>query len=189
MITNIVNFAKRLISLPSCFAVALTALSVVAGLANNIAHATSTLSEDVANVQRRCNLNQGIACAALGLLYEVGHGVDQNLATAKQLYQKGCSLDDGLSCAFLGLLYVQGRGVDQDLATAKQLYQKGCNLNIWLSCRWLGQIYLQQIANHLNNAEHIASQDIKDIAKAKQFFQEACRLEDKASCEMANKLP
>ena len=48
--------------------------------------------------QKACNLNNGLACSALGVLYDAGHGVRQNLQTAKEYYGKACDLGLQISC-------------------------------------------------------------------------------------------
>ncbi len=48
--------------------------------------------------QKACDLNKGLGCSSLGLLYENGYGVKQNCRKAKQLYQKACSLGISFGC-------------------------------------------------------------------------------------------
>jgi TPR repeat protein len=59
---------------------------------------------------------------ALGILYQRGHGVSQNVKKAIRLYLKAA--DQGYSKAHhnLGLAYAEGTGVDQDFKKAAQHY-------------------------------------------------------------------
>lgn len=69
----------------------------------------ATTSSELDKIQEICNdnssNNNGLACRILGIMYQKGNGVTQDLAKAEDLYQKGCDLDDGLACAFLGGMY------------------------------------------------------------------------------------
>jgi len=42
--------------------------------------------------QEACNLNNGLGCSNLGLVYSNGQGVRQNYQTAKEYYGKACNL-------------------------------------------------------------------------------------------------
>ncbi|MBB3570546.1 tetratricopeptide repeat protein [Rhizobium sp. BK491] len=60
----------------------------------------------------------------LGLLYETGHGVEQNFDTAQSWYRKAA--EQGLASAqnTLGAMYANGRGVAKDDVQAEELYRK-----------------------------------------------------------------
>lgn len=61
-------------------------------------------------------------------MYAQGHGVEQDFAKAKELYEKACDLNNGASFINLGILYEKGNGVAQNYTKAGELYQKACSL-------------------------------------------------------------
>ena len=86
--------------------------------ANNIDLCTTKLNaglytEAVPYCEKACNLNNGLRCGLLGVLYAVGQGVRQNYQQAKTYYEKACNLNEGLGCSGLGFLYAEGQGVRQ----------------------------------------------------------------------------
>ena len=81
--------------------------------------------------QEACsNLNNGLGCNNLGLLYE--HGQDYQLA--KIYYEKACNLNSGIGCSNLGFLYNNGLGVRQNYQTAKEYHGKACDLGEQKGC-------------------------------------------------------
>jgi len=63
----------------------------------------------------------------LGLTYEIGHGVGQNYAKAREWYEKAADKGEGIAMANLGVLYTNGEGVTQDYAKAREWYEKAVN--------------------------------------------------------------
>ena len=80
--------------------------------------------------QEACNLNNGLGCNNLGLLYE--HG--QDYLQAKIYYEKACNLNSGIGCSDLGFLYNNGLGVRQNYQTAKEYHGKACDLGDQVGC-------------------------------------------------------
>ena len=58
--------------------------------------------------EKGCNLNEGIACYNLGILYEAGIGVRQNKSKAKEFFGKLCDLGDQQGCDNYRKLNEQG---------------------------------------------------------------------------------
>ena len=48
--------------------------------------------------QEACNLNEGLGCFNLGVLYTKGLGVRQNFQTAKEYYGKACDSGEQEGC-------------------------------------------------------------------------------------------
>jgi TPR repeat protein len=69
---------------------------------------------------------QGNALAQnnLGLLYDLGDGVPQDYAVARQWYEQSAAQNHAAAQFNLGLLYANGHGVPQDYAMARQWYEK-----------------------------------------------------------------
>lgn len=173
MVTIIVNFAKRHItlSIALCLTSALIsiALAAIAGLNNDAVDKY----EDVAKAQKSCHLKNGEACFTLGEVYLYKYHLtedDQNLAKATQAYQKGCDLNNGLSCAMSGFLNLNGTSTSKE--AAKDLLQKGCDLNSAYGCTYLGFMY--------STGQGVE----EDLVKARQLLQKGCMLNEGAGCFM-----
>ena len=91
-------------------------------------------TEAVPYCEKACNLNNGLICGVLGILYAEGQGVRQNYQQAKTYYEKACNLNEGLGCSGLGFLYAEGQGVRQSKRTAKEYFGKACDLGVQLGC-------------------------------------------------------
>jgi hypothetical protein len=63
----------------------------------------------------------------LGTTYEIGHGVGQNYAKAREWYEKAAAKDDANVMFSLGALYDKGQGVAQDYAKAREWYEKAAD--------------------------------------------------------------
>ena len=57
-------------------------------------------------------------------MYEDGHGVPQDYAKAKEMYEKGAELGDVDCMCNLGILYYEGKGVEKDVNKAVELYRQ-----------------------------------------------------------------
>ena len=107
--------------------------------ANNIDLCTTKFNaglytEAVPYCEKACNLNNGLICGVLGILYDEGQGVKQNYQQAKTYYEKACNLNEGLGCSGLGFLYAEGQGVRQSKRTAKEYFGKTCDLGYQQGC-------------------------------------------------------
>jgi TPR repeat protein len=63
----------------------------------------------------------------LGNLYDDGHGVAQDFAKARELYEKAADKGSAEAMFNLGMLYDYGYGVAQDLAKAREWYEKAAD--------------------------------------------------------------
>ncbi|RVZ29170.1 tetratricopeptide repeat protein [Helicobacter pylori] len=87
--------------------------------------------------EKACGLNNGGGCGALGMLYEDGQGVGEDLIKAAYFYSKACELKDGLGCGSLGYLYENDQGVEKNLTKADQYISKACKLGDQEACEVL----------------------------------------------------
>ncbi|WQW25291.1 sel1 repeat family protein [Helicobacter pylori] len=51
--------------------------------------------------EKACNLNYGLGCGALAMLYINGQGVEKNLIKADQYISKACKLGNQKACEIL----------------------------------------------------------------------------------------
>ena len=58
--------------------------------------------------EKACNLNNGVICFGLGVLYSFGCGVRQNKRTAKEYFGKACDLGVQSGCDIYRELNEQG---------------------------------------------------------------------------------
>jgi TPR repeat protein len=58
------------------------------------------------------------------LLEQGGKNLAQNVARAKECYEKAAAQANARASAYLGLLYEQGKGMAKDLEKAKECYRK-----------------------------------------------------------------
>jgi hypothetical protein len=63
----------------------------------------------------------------LGLLYNLGDGVVQDYAKAREWYEKAAYKDEATAMSNLGVLYANGQGVAQDYAKAREWYEKAAD--------------------------------------------------------------
>ena len=92
-------------------------------------------SQDVQRLyERGCAEADMVACNILGLLYEAGEGIPQNLARAAELYERACEGGELGGCTNLALMYQAGAGVAQDALRAASLYQRACDGGEMLGC-------------------------------------------------------
>lgn len=133
-------------------------------------YATYQYSDALPFCQKSCDLDYGVGCGALGLLYANGFGVRQDYQQAKTFFEKACSLNDGVGCFGLGELYRNGHGVRQDYQQAKTYYEKACGLNLGLGCNNVGALYDTGNGGRL------------DYQQAKTYYEKACSLSFGQSC-------
>jgi TPR repeat protein len=76
----------------------------------------------------------GMACSALGDMYQSGRGVTQDSARARALYQQGCDAGYMMGCYNLGYMYETGEGVTKDTARAANLIQQACDGGLERAC-------------------------------------------------------
>ncbi len=73
-----------------------------------------TPEEEFGKLQRRADGGDAIAIGLMGLLYEKGDRVEQNMEMAIQLYSRAARLGRPECHYRLGIMFKQGQGVEQD---------------------------------------------------------------------------
>lgn len=101
----------------------------------------------------------------VGLAYEEGEGVQQDLVYAAQCYEKGLAQkkDSGkrIGCANrLGAMYYEGKGVEKDYAKAFQLLKYGYDHNTKFGVCYLGKCYFRGLGVQ------------QDYVKAREFLEQ-----------------
>ena len=66
-----------------------------------------------------CDAKSYRACSYLGLMYEDGHGVPQNIVRAIGLFSRACDNGDGKGCNDLAILYDHGQGLQPKICLAR----------------------------------------------------------------------
>ena len=64
----------------------------------------------------------------IGILHQLGMGVEEDFSEAAKWYEKGANNDDAAAAYYLGCLYEEGKGVRKSLKTAQRWYEKGALL-------------------------------------------------------------
>jgi TPR repeat protein len=88
-----------------------------------------------------CNGGVSRGCGNLGVMYQNGRGVNQDLGQAAVLYRRGCSGDAWGACFLLGVMYESGSGVPRDPSQAILLYRRSCEGGDGRGCTSLGIAY------------------------------------------------
>ena len=81
------------------------------------------------------------AMAAVGTLYDTGHGVKQDFATALQWYRRAAQAGDARAMFNVAVMYDSGRGTPPDLGEAVTWYKKAAAHGIARAAYNLGLIY------------------------------------------------
>ena len=114
-----------------------------------------------------CDANNGLACAKLGALYQLGKDILPDGQKALELYEKGCELDSKEACSGAGGIYVSS-----DKEKARALLNKGCELGDGFSCATAGSYLLEE----------------KKFKEAYALFEKACKIGDSLGCQFASDL-
>ena len=97
--------------------------------------------QDAAELSQACDAGDMQSCDDLGLRYESGLDVTQDLERAVSLFQRACDGELMLGCNHLGSMYRTGAGVAQDLGTAVSFYERACDGGMMEGCANLGISY------------------------------------------------
>ena len=135
---------KRTIAMTTTTAVFFTALFTATFYLQVDAHA-QTNKIDVRPIIASAQNGDKKAQFELGLLFESGHGVRQNLTKAAEWYAKSAAQNFGPAQARLGFLYQSGRGVPKDSAKAAELYKQSAEAGDATGQFLLGVAYINAI--------------------------------------------
>lgn len=95
-------------------------------------------------LQRACDGNDAIACAALGLMVASGQGGPTDLPKARNLFERACNGNaGGGACSTFGNMLMQGQGGPADLPKARITFQRACDSDDLDGCISLGAMLAQ----------------------------------------------
>ena len=119
--------------------------------------------EEAEHDTKACARGKEEACDGLGVAYERGHGVAEDVARAHELYARACTANVALACSHLGVL-------EPDPATKQKLFEKSCKRGSLRGCANLGLM--------LNERDRPEWQRVHGRA----LLERACRGRDAEGC-------
>jgi TPR repeat protein len=134
-----------------------------------------------------CAFGDGMACAELVRLYQVGcdqdgdclqlaasyragRWVPQDLSRAARIYAESCDRGEPFACFAHAAMLEKGRGVPRQRDRAVERYARACDLRLPSACSAAGAAILD------------GSPDHGDRARAVGFFERGCKLGDPRGC-------
>ena len=78
--------------------------------------------------EQACRGGDGRVCVRVALAYQMGHGVEQDLANMFVFAKLGCDASNGFACTMLGNALAAGAGTAKNPAEAKAAWDKACKL-------------------------------------------------------------
>jgi hypothetical protein len=105
-----------------------------------LAAAGPSAAQDADTFEAACSFGDFAACNVLGLMYETGAGVDQDLQRASAIYGRLCDAGDSAGCTALGLLMAHGFGMPKDRLGAASLYRTACEAADEFGCDLLAAL-------------------------------------------------
>lgn len=126
----------------------------------------SIVSPDAIGMLKR-NAAEGDALSQgkLGLLYELGAGMEQDHAEALKWYQKAADQGDMTALGNIGLMYFSGAGVGKDINEAIKWFRKGADLGSTVAMNNLGEVYSRALGVP------------QDYSEAYKWYRKAAELE------------
>jgi hypothetical protein len=100
----------------------------------------SAAAQERDSFEAACSFGDLGACNILGLMYETGSGVDQDLQHAGAIYGKACDAGEASGCTSLGLLKAHGLGMLEDRQAAADLYRTACDAGDDFGCDLLSAL-------------------------------------------------
>lgn len=104
--------------------------------------------EAVTILQMNIKKGDGQAMGKLGMLYEIGLGVEQSHEKAVEWYEKGAKIDSRMCINNLAVMHFTGRGVDKDLDRARELFEKAAEMGGLMAMEGLGVLYSDGVPDH-----------------------------------------
>jgi len=97
-------------------------------------------AQDPNSFQAACSFGDLSICSVLGLVYETGAGLDQDLSRAGAIYAAACDAGETSGCTGLGLLKAHGFGMAKDRQAAANLYRRACEAEDDFGCDLLAAL-------------------------------------------------
>jgi TPR repeat protein len=125
-----------------------------------------TKKEAVAVFQAGAEHGSAASMSDLGLSYEIGIGVPQDYAKAREWYEKAAAQGDAKGMGGLGQLYSDGLGVPRDYAKAREWFEKAAAKGEATAMFNLGELYSDGLGVP------------RDYAKAREWYERAAAQDD-----------
>lgn len=107
-----------------------------------------------------------IAMNQIGLMYHVGHGVEQDYDKALEWYKKAADLGNTNAMCNIGFMYGEGLGVEQDYDKVMEWYEKAADLGYPSAMYSIGFMYQYELGVE------------QDYDKAMMWYEKAADLGD-----------
>ncbi len=124
---------------------------------------------------RACNDREPVACYYLGVMFDHGQGLAQNLSRARELYLKACQAGNEAACGNLNLVLAYAPDLIQCKPPASEgiasRSAESCSAGNGASCATLGHLYSYGCGVS------------RDAEKARQAYSKACALGNQLGCE------
>lgn len=118
-----------------------------------------------------CERGVAQACHNLGVIFELGKSLPEDLPRAAGAFSKGCDLGLSGSCTALGMMYVQAMGVPEDPSRAYALFERACAASDPDGCVNQAGAYLVGLG--------VAP----DRARARELYERACHAGSSDGCD------
>ncbi len=163
---------------------------------------TDISPEALRGFTRSCRQGDAAACSVVGVIFEQGRGVAQDIKGAARFYAAACRSGNARGCVNLGKFYARGQTGTKDLSGARTLFEFGCAQGNAAGCYHLGQVQFQlgdqagarrsfnascragsAQACHLAASMHVLGQGgVKDEARAASLYRRACERGSSSAC-------
>jgi hypothetical protein len=129
-------------------------------------------TEAIPLLNQACSGGKTNSCYYLGLIYDFGQGVAQDVSRAMAFYSKSCGAGNGAACFHLGMLRdYQPGGVICNSPAVNVTASRACDSGNAMSCTMLGYSYSYGCGVP------------KDIAKGRQLLSRGCSLGYERACD------
>ena len=151
---------------------------VLASGGERLTHASTSFAyawayQDPRAFRTACDAGDGEACYLLASASRAGRGVDQDEATARELFSRSCDLGWAAGCSSLAEIYLRGDGVGVDFGRAAEGFDQACRAGEAMSCLRLGLMYRLDEGG-------IAPDEIRSLA----LIEQACGMGLPTACEL-----
>jgi uncharacterized protein len=131
------------------------------------------LPEAATEFDAACSDGQAAACSVLGVMYQLGRGVDRDDERAHALFAGACAAGNAGGCVNLGSMLV----ADGDVVTASVRFQWGCDHGEKRGCAELATLHAQGVGGIP-----------LDLPRAATLYEIACHAGDGTACFRAASL-
>jgi TPR repeat protein len=147
-------------------------------------------------LEKACDTGDAIACNNWGYDLEHGHGVEQDKARARAVYERACDLGQAHSCSNVGLFLQDGRGGEADVTCALEYLRQGCKDGDPKGCTWVAKIHrdsegyqdARSAAEYAQIGCNLRDASAKDVRRARQLYEQTCAQDSGLGCSNLSKM-